>query len=275
VVGSAAPFREFAYIDREKLEDFLSAAMGGLPLERKARTTDMPARVDTGVDLKIASAKRVGGRRELSWEEIRQATPASMFEELSCLLADGGGVKNFEGMAADDWERLHDGDFVEGRCEVELSSLESLIDLFARLAKFLPLFADAKAQDDEWQKIVVYLDMLSQERDMYNVRLIPVQAPTPRHQFVAALDKSKTRVNRGALTGRYTVFGRIQNRLAKGATFELFNLLPQGLRLSRDQARDLLSRFKDVPPGFGRPPTMEDLRVSHPAIILTPVAIYR
>ena len=56
--------------------------------------------------------------------------------------------------------------------------------------------------------------------------------------------------------------------------FELFSLVPEGVGLTTEQVRDLLSSFKNMPTSLGSQPTMKDLRVSYPAVILTAVAIF-
>lgn len=270
------PLREFAYFDREKVEDFLSALVGGLPFESREARKDATPAVDAELDLKVARVKRKGRMADLSWEEIRRATPASIFHNLYRLLDERSAIRRLEAFEKTDWAPLQEGDLVEVRCGVELSAVETLFDLIKRLGRLLPLLAPQQAQDPQWHLILGYLEILGQEeRDSYNVRLVPVGAPTPRHTFVASLDKSKMRVGVDGLPGEYTVFGRIQRKLKRDESFELFSLMPRGFSPSRTQIRELLSAFKTMPPQLGRPPAMEDLRVSYPAIVLTPVAVFR
>lgn len=270
------PLREFAYFDREKVEDFLSALAGGLPSERREASKDVSPAVDAGVDLKLAHVERRGGETELSWEELRSATPASIFEELHRLLAEEHAIRDLGAFQDADWIALQDGDFIEVRCRVEPSALENLFDLIGSFGKLLPVFDPEKAQDPQWQQMLAYLEISGQgERDSYNVRLIPLGAPSPRYTFVVSLDRSKLRVNTDELAGQYTAFGRVQRKLRKAETFELFTLMPRGIHLSRNDLREFLSKLKTIPPQFGRPPTIQDLRVSYPAIVLTPIAVFR
>jgi len=270
------PLREFAYFDREKVEDFLSALVGGLPSESRSAGRDISPAVDTGLDLKVAHVERRGAETQLSWEEIRTATPASIFDELHRLLDEQDAIRRLEGFQESDWTALHDGGLVELRCTIEPSAVETLFELIKRLGKLLPLFAPEQAHDPQWQQMLAYLDILGAEkRDSYNVRLVPVGAPTSRHTFVASLETSKMRVSIDELAGEYAVLGRIQRKLKRGESFELFSLMPRGFSLSRTQIREFLSKFKTMPTQLGRPPAIEDLRVSYPTIVLTPVAIFR
>jgi hypothetical protein len=275
-VRSRLPLREFAYIDREKVEDFLSALVGGLPSgRRRARKSTSPS-VDAGLDAKIASVKRKGGATELSWEEIQSATPASIFHELHSLLEDEAAVRSMQQFDDGTWGALEDGDFIEARCTVERSAVEALFELIERFAKLVPVFAPNQTEDPQWRQIMSYVTILGEQQgEACNVRLLPVGAPTSGHTFVATLDSAKIRANIASLGGTYTVFGRVQRRLRQGDTFDLFSLLPRGFSLSQEQIADLLSKFSTVPPEFGRPPAAEDLVVSHPAIVLTAIAMYR
>jgi len=270
------PLREFAYFDREKVEDFLSALVGGLPSQSRSAGKDVSPAVEAGLDLKVAHVKRRGAETQLSWEEIRTATPASIFDELHRLLDEQDAIRRLEGFDESDWTALQDGGLVELRGTIEPSAVETLFELIKRLGKLLPLFAPEQALDPQWRQFLSYLDILrAEKRDSYNVRLVPIAAPTSRHTFVASLETSKMRASIDELAGEYVVLGRIQRKLKRGETFELFSLMPRGFSLSKTQIREFLSKWKTIPTQLGRPPAVEDLMVSYPTIVLTPVAIFR
>jgi hypothetical protein len=275
MIPSDLPIREFGYIDREKIEDFVSALAGGLPVGRKETHTETGPRVDAALDAKVAKAGRKGRQAQLSWEEIRAATPALLFQELYQRLRMADVLTRLEQFQPEDWYSLAVGDFVEATCTVELSALEALLDLVGTVGKLMHLVAPSESEDPRFRQMMSYFAALDSERDSYNVRITPVGAPTQRHMFVTSLNKSNMRSSKNDLCGQHIVLGRVQRELKRGESFELFSLMPRGFNLSTTQIRDLLSRFKTMPSELGRPPTIQDLRVSYPAIVLTPVAIFR
>ena len=267
------PIREFIYFDREKVEDFVSALLGGLPEEIKEADSDKSPQISGKVDLRVVGLERKGGTRESSWEEIRKATPASLFVRLHSLLEQKNAIRTVDSSDAQRWDALQEAEFVEFRARTELSALERLFEVINNIAPFIETFSPEQIQDRNSQNILKLMKMY--EKESYNVRIVPLDAQTKKFIFVASLQKEKTRASKEELSDEYIIFGRIRRKLAKNETFELFSLLPGGIKLPRNQMRDLLTSFKDMPTFLGPPPKMQDLRISYPAIILTPIAIYR
>lgn len=267
------PFREFLYVDRGRIEDFVSAAVGGLPQQRSESSRNSTPRVDLEADVKVLKGRRTGGQRDIGSEEIRKATHASLFEMLHRMLL-ANEMLHSPGETGKAWDEIEAGEFVEIECLVELSGLERLLDLIRRFHRFMSVVSPGQVQDPQWQQIVQYLDALDEERDSYNVRLTPLEQAKGL-TLVASLAKRHLRGDKAELDDNYTVLGRVQRKLQPGTTVELFNLLPEGFRLSAEDVRPFLRSFENMPPQLGKPPTMDDLRVSFPAIILTPIAIYR
>jgi len=267
------PLREFIYINKERLEDFVSPMLGGMPYEQRETSHENGAQTELGVDVQIASVKRVGSREGLSWEELRRATPASLFELLVQILRENDALQDLTAFDEAIWSQLEEEEFILAPCEVQLSALDRLFELIQRFGKMVSAISPEKL--DEAAQVLQYVDALSGEQTTTNVRMCPVGAPSRRHAFVASLDADNIRSSKAALEGRFQVLGRVQQKLSRGETFELFNLLPQGIKLPRDQLKQLIAHFSNMPSMLGDPPKMEDLRVSYPAIILTPVAIFR
>lgn len=268
------PIREFAYLDRERLEDFLSALIGGLPIESKEGSARDDAQVDAGLEVGGASVRRLGGRSHLTWEELRKATPASLFDALIEQLRARSAIQLLDGFDAAIWQSLEAGEFVDVSIAVVPSALETLFDLIRRLKGFMELLGSSSTDAQAMSQVMQYLNLLGEDKDATNVRLIPIGGPGPRYVFVASLNHDHIRANKSALTGEFRVFGRIQRKLPKGEKFELFSLMP-GFQLSAAQLREFVTKLGDLPPQLGRAPTVNDLQVSHPAIVLTPVALYR
>jgi hypothetical protein len=267
------PIREFAYFEREKVEDFTSALLGGLPDERKEITTEKPYEIggSLGVDSTKLSIKK--GSRELTREELLKATDASLFERLHSVLEQTDMIKLVKAPDIQQWDALKEQEFIEVQARVVFSALEKIFDIIRNFAPFLETFAPEEVQKQDTKNIFKFVQLYEQK--VCNVRIVPLKAQTEKLIFVTTLNKEKIRTSKEELIDEYTVFGRIKHKLSKNETFELFNLLPGGVKLPREQIQEFLLIFKDMPSVLGTPPKMQDLRISYPAIILTPIAIYR
>lgn len=271
----ALPIREFVYFDREKVEDFVSALLAGLPVERTEGSASKPLQVDGGIGYAGTGIRFKKGSRELTREELIRETDASLFQTLHSILEKRGVIKKVDGFDTQTWEQLKAGQFIEIESDVELSALESLFDIIRNLEPWLERFASEQSQSPKWREFFEYLHMLDKQRDTYAICAIPSGAPSGGFTFVASLSKVKMRAAKEELVNKYFVFGRVQRKLDKNETFELTSLMPRGIQLPGQQLRDLVKGFEDMPSLLGRAPTMNDLRVSYPAVILTPVAIFR
>jgi hypothetical protein len=271
----ALPIREFVYFDREKVEDFVSALLAGLPVERTEGAISKPQEVSGGIGYAGTGIRFKKGRKELTREELIKETDASLFQTLHSILDEKAAIKKIDEFDTQIWDQLEAGQFIEIESNVEFSALESLFDIIRNLEPWLNSFASEQSQAPKWREFFEYLHMLDKQRDTYAICAIPSGAPSGGLTFVASLSKVKMRATKEELANKYSVFGRVQRKLGKNETFELTSLMPKGIQLPGSQLRDLLKGFKDIPPLLGRAPTLNDLRVSYPAVILTPVAIFR
>lgn len=267
------PLREFVYFDRRKTEDFLSELLGGLPNEQKETTTTKPAQIGGSAGVGSTKLELKKGFKEITQEELLKATDASLFERLHSLLEQENMIKALDASKSQQWDTLQIKELVEVQGQVELSALETLFDMIKNLMPFIETFSPEQVQDPAFQNTFKFVQML--ESKSYNVRITPFGAPTDKFVFVTSLQKEKTVASKEELSDEYTVFGRVKRKLERNETFELFNLLPGGMKPSRKEIRELLTKFKNMPAILGTPPKMEDLRILYPAIILTPIAIYR
>jgi len=280
VKPTALPIREFVYLDRQKVEDFVSALLTGLPLERTEVATSKPSEVTGSIGFAGTRISLKKGSRELTREELTKATDASLFEQLYQILDMGNKVRKFETFSIEGWEHLGVGEFIEVKAKVELSAMERLFNLMKWIKDMEKIAPDKRksksaAQRQALEFSINYLDMLSEERETYNIRISPIMAPSREFLFGASLPRTNIRVIKEELAGEYIVFGRVQRKLAQGEKFHLFSLYPLGIQLPEQAIDSFLDAFKDWTTVLGSTVRKEDLQISYPAIILTPVVIFR
>jgi len=267
------PIREFVYFDREKVEDFVSSIQGGLPEKRRQVKSNKSGSFGVGIKAWFLNLVRRGGAKELTWEEIQSETNASLFEWLHNLLDEKEAIINIEDFSETAWGQIEEGEFIEFQGRTEYSALEKFFDTISSLIPFIQSFSPTQFNTPDSQNIVNLVQVY--KKKSHNVRILPLGAPTDKYTFVASLPEEKTRTNKDELAENYTVFGRIKKKLGERENYELFNLLPEGITLPKNQIQSLIENFKSMPPELGAPPRMGDLVVNYPAIILTPIAIYR
>jgi hypothetical protein len=88
------------------------------------------------------------------------------------------------------------------------------------------------------------------------------------------LPSKNIRVTKQELNGEYTVLCRVKKILKKNEKFELFSLIP-GFKMDREMIKDFIKSFRNMPKILGNPPKVGDLQVWYPAMVVTPIAIYR
>lgn len=266
--------REYVYFDREKVEDFLSTIEDGL---RKEQTEIERKHSSKGKgSLGIPHVVEIEGETGFSENELKilkTSTNASLFQRLYNYLEEQNMINHIYSVDEESWEKIEVGDLIEIDANVEFSALNNLIETITNLSTFMEQF-NPKGMNKKAKEAIAGFQMLSQQssKEGFNIKItLPNNS---KFKFVTTLPKKNIRVSKNELTGNYKVICRIQKILKRNEKFELFKLMP-GLKMNRKAIREFLKIFKDMPPIAGPTPKIEDLQISYPAMIITPIVIYR
>jgi len=262
--------REFAYFDRQKIEDFISSIDDGLIREKKETIRE----IDAGLKAKIGipGVAEIGGdlgSKGSEIEELKSSTDASLFQRLYTYFTSKTIITPIKEINKELWDKIENGDIIEIFGEVELSTMENVIDLLKIL---LPLMKSQEATKES-QKGIQLMEMMSSSQGGVNIR---ISLKNRSYKFVASLPAEKIRVTKQELNSTYNVLCRVQRKLNPKESFDLFSLIP-GLKLPRKQLRTLVTSLstEKIQPFIEKTITLEDFRISYPAMIVTPIAIYR
>ena len=264
--------REFAYFDRQKVEDFLSSIEDGLAREKTEISRKMGGEAKGEVSVGIAKFGAGVERKGSELQEMKAATDASLFQRLYTYLKNEKLIRDIDSINAKEWTQIEKGEITELTGGIELSLMENLIDI---LATFMPLMGtqviDEKARSG--LKLLQMLGKLSSEKG-FNIKITP--RVESKFRLVAHLPAKYIRVgSKQELTGDYRILCRVQKRLKPNETFNLFSFFP-GIRMPKNALEQLIKTFPiDLAMFLGKPIQIEDFRVSYPAMIVTPIAIYR
>lgn len=265
--------REFKYLDRQIVVDFLSSIEGGLATASKASLSKKGGKL--GVKANVPTIFEVEGERgskEISIEESRTIEDAALFERLYNALAEQKMIEKVDGLKEDSLKNMRQGKVLEIHGTIEVPFFEVLLDVFTQI---IPLMSYSTSGGLD-QKGIDALKMFNTMSLMsaLNVRIIPSQ--TSEANFVLTLSRDKLRVKKQELSDECSSLCRVRRILKKDETFDMLRL---PVKINKTIMGNLLQSFEKMPSDvsdiLGRKPAIDDLQIRSPAIILTPIAIYQ
>jgi hypothetical protein len=268
---SAHVMREFAYLDRQILEDLLSSIEDGIAEQIKNCIKDHRGKPKVKGSIKIIECETGEKYQEIDSEELKKTTDASLFQRLFDHLERSKNIKKLSLRSKSD-NALDVGQFFEIEGNIELSNLEKLIDNINSLTQFMK--AIGQKFDARTKEAVKGFQILGSQNVSKRLS-VKVSIPENKTKFIAILSNEKLRIAKNEIEGKYKIFCRVSKVLQKNETLDLFSLFPAGIKPNRSQLKDFLRNFKDTSPLLNEPITEEDLRIKYPAAPITAIAIYR
>ncbi|HET6497790.1 MAG TPA: hypothetical protein VFH17_01865 [Coriobacteriia bacterium] len=253
--------REYIYLDRNRVEDFLSQQEGGVSHSTRSTETDVGASVDAGINIGIA---KLGSRLSapgLSQEDLRRTTDVALFERLYAHLGET------DLHHVDDSSELHDGSMRQGElleleCEIVVSGMANLTGMLGEFQKLAPLMGDSL------EGIEGIAAFLGDE--------IPVRF-TVDDEVVAysMLSPDGLRGDKSDLDGECTALCRVRKVVKSGKRVPLRKFA--GMKLTPQQIEEMFSEvdFDDDSTGFHLDASASDYIAEGPCLIVTTVAVYR
>jgi hypothetical protein len=264
--------RQFLYLDCDLTGQFLSQLEGGLyEAETHSRRSTSGSRLEGKLSAGVAGG---GGGRQSAEEEavsrtLRQ-TPESDFQRFVTFLEQTDDLRLIDALDDSEWRALQRGQIVEVDASMHLPTIAHLLDAATGLAPLLnalPAFG-GEVSDADAEGIAA---MMSFAQTTVTVPVVASPVGSPGFRFVADLKRDALQVDAHELDGEATIVAKVRRKLAtdeKYMVFEFFagqNSLPKKLR------DDLQASFADAEgEEFG-----DDLFITSPAAIVTPIAVYR
>src|SRR5438445_1631994 len=188
--------REFAYLDKQKVADFVSSLHKGLPESRRELRVNTKSKVSGNIGLPFASLGGSKGGVRTEVEELKSETDASMFDRLHNLLVSSSSIRKLAKITA--------GSVVEEEVSVDLSGKDVLADI---MESIMPIYL-TQAQTPETAKNFEAFRVLIQSLASKGVTVIMTPASTA---------KTKNR--------RQPLFGQAEG-LKVGTHWRLYGTLP-------------------------------------------------
>lgn len=284
--GDQMIFRDYKYLDVNKVESYLSSLPDGLVREFKETTRDLSGKEGkAGTKAYIFNAE---GTKSSQDETIREATvkisPERLFYQLYEALQQANAIQIFDEDDPLDAARLKKGSVVEISRFFEPSPVNEAIDSLMKIMSIggrLGLNTSTDSQDEEKIRVVTELlrgthgeketPMISTDEDdfsvLFSVKESFLEASSGEEEFL----------------GDMTVFGKVNRVLSANESIDLLDTLgllkalPRRMRRSvsmADLKNTLLNSFASFPDSLGGPIDRKEFTVPGPAVIITPVAVY-
>ena len=253
--------REYIYLDRNRVEDFLSQLEGGVSNSTRSTETDVGASVDARINIGVAKLGSKHTSPGLSQEDLRRTTDVALFERLYAHLGDKD-LRRVDDRGELHSRRVQQGELLELECEIVVSGMANLTGMLGEFQRLAPLMGDSL------EGIEGLAAFLGDE--------VPVRF-TIDEEVVAnsMLSADGLRGDKSDLEGECTVLCRVRKVVKSGKRVPLRKFA--GMKLTPQQIEKMFSdmEFSDDSSGFHLDASASDYIAEGPTLIVTTVAVYR
>jgi hypothetical protein len=263
--------RDFLFLDTNTLTSYLST-VDGYAIEGPIEETESDKKdVGGGLDIKALSAKGSHGSSKETKRKLA-VTDEAKFQRLYEYLEETEALQLLDAFDMEIWNQLVRGEVVEIQANIrfprsllithDVENIAPLIDLMEVLGQNL-------LADEQTQQAFIGMRAVGKSIENRPIPLICEPISTRGFSFIAHLSKEYIRRDLADFQGEAVVFGKIQRILKKGERLEVFSLVPAitgATSLNRQQRRKMEKSAQ-------KNNITEEIK--GPAIVLTPVAVYR
>lgn len=263
--------RDFLFLDTQLLGDYLST-LEGYVVEGHIDQTEVGKKETGGnLNIKAISANRTAADSTETKKKLA-VTDAARFQHLYNLLSESDAIQYLDAFDLGIWKQLRRGEILEVQAKIQLPKSLLMMRDIENVSPFLDVMkalGQDLLQDDESRTAFEGMRAVGKLAENQPIPLVFEAASSPKFSFVAYLPKNYIRRELNDFQGEAVVLGKIQRILQKNERVEVFSLVPaltQSATVNRQQRRKMAKG------ATGNNITDE---VGGPAIILTPIAVYR
>ena len=264
--------RNYLFLDTATMEDYLATLEGYVvdgaidqtEVEKRGRSGEAGYKIIKG---EVASTKSTETRQRLA------ITDAAKFQQLYEILQGQDLLQFLDAFDEQIWNQLRRGELLEVDGMIRFPKPFALTQAMDGLSPLLDIVAALDEGSFSDPSSHAALEGMGAIAKLVEAKPIPIlfeAASTPGFTFVANLPRRYSRCRVLDLEGEATVLGKVQRILTKGQQFEVFSLFPAFTSsmpsLSKEQRRQ--TQREMIKKGVAEV-------VKGPAIILTPLAVYR
>ncbi|MCK4392663.1 hypothetical protein KAX17_07120 [Candidatus Bipolaricaulota bacterium] len=266
--------RDFLYLDTRLVRSYLSSVEGGLYDEE---TVTEKSETEAGGGLSVGTPfVSVGGKgsKTTGIEVTRQTrmTDEGLFGRLFARLEEAGAQSEVETLESTDWEAIGRRAVFEVAVTPSFSKVSGFagaIDAFLPLADVYEAATGESPFDDTARRAIDGIRLLEKTQSSRGIPCLFSVVGHSDRKLIALLSPQWLRVETRDFVGELFLYTKVQRKLLEGETFDLFNPLEdlQRIPLNREQRRKLKTDTQ-------MPEELRDA-VEGPALVVTPIAVYR
>jgi len=267
------------YLNAREVDNLLESIEGGLVEQFKETMRETKGKKgEGGIGLPGIDLGVKGGLetiREEAREAVKKQTPVGRLATLRKILINNEYIQYIDVTDEEIRTSLVEGSLVEVRGELTVSAFGEFVDIASQLlnltAAFSGLFGELSKLDAETEQAIRYFEHIAGKGIAVYVQ--PEKRSTARRgfDFACILDPNALRVARSELRGRVNIMGRVKKIPARNEVIYLYELIP-GISLLR--GTDFKAFLKRLSKSSHFSITERDLRLRHPSVLLTPIAMY-
>lgn len=266
-----AMLRDFLYINNDQVSNYLSILEGYLEQELEEIETETNQK---GAKLSVPTFAEGSGTLGTSKQTKRKlsSTDSSKFEKLYNLLEKDPGIKFLDLFDEDIWSKLQRGDIIEVQAKISIPTALSYLQLakdVSPLIEVMQRLGKDPLSDPKTKEAFTGINLLNNILGDKNIPLIFESASTSRFHFWADLERRFIQYDLNTLQGEAFVFGKIHRFIQRGKKETVFCLLPNLGDLSK------LAKRNAPNPNLKEAQKNLITTIKGPAIVMTPIAVYR
>jgi hypothetical protein len=263
--------RDFLFLNTQTVNSYLST-LEGYVIEEPTEEKETGSR-EAGGGFNLG-ATYANGKLGTSVETTRKliVTDEARFDHLHSLLDKRGELQFLDAFDVEIWEQFNRGEILEVQADIRLPQpflLTQDIDNFSGFLDIMEAVGQNPFKDEQSQTAFKGMQHIASKTADTPVPLIFEAFSTRGLSFTTSLPRQYIQRSLNELQGEATVFGKIQRIIPQKETYEVFSLAPAitgASTLNRQQRRKMQ---KDAAKR-----NVSEM-IKGPAIVLTPIAVYR
>lgn len=263
--------RNFLYLDTSMLNDYL-ATIEGYIVESSEITENKLTSTSGKGSLKVAEA---GHKVDIETGKVSKLmqTDAGNFQKLYDLINNEDLLQYLEVFDEEIWNDIKRNEIVEVAGNLSVANLFNMLNQVSNMSPLIEImkaFGDPGLVDD---KSMTAINGMKAFSEMNNDKEIPVVLRlefSSKYKFTAKLQPEYIRGNMEKLDGEVIMIGKVHKIIPRGQDYEMFSLTPEIDSLMKQQSRTQRRKHE-------KKKTIRNVsdKISGPAMVLIPLAIYR
>ncbi|RUT48003.1 hypothetical protein EJP82_02345 [Paenibacillus anaericanus] len=261
--------RNFLYLDTSVLNDYLSTIEGFIEEGPIDQTETEKSNKSGKANIKFAE----GNLQAETSTETRQKiarTDASKFNNLYDYLAKENLNQFLDAFDDEIWRQIRRGEIIEVPSSITISKVFKMtqdLQSMSPMIDIMQAFGQEPFKDKQESNMFAGISSLGEHATKQNIPIIFESESTRGYSFYTRLQRQYLKTDISNLEGEADILGKVQKIIPKGKQEEVFSIVPAfDSFLSREQKRKMLSDKKGK--------NLSDF-IKGPAIVVTPIAIYR